>query len=47
MSGNGELLDRWDSPLFFHRESSRTTTFRSAGPDRRLWTDDDVVWPKP
>jgi hypothetical protein len=47
VSGNGELLDRWDSPLFFHRESSRTTTFRSAGPDRKLWTEDDVVWPKP
>lgn len=38
----GELVDRWGSPLFFHRESATSTTLRSAGPDRRLWTADDV-----
>lgn len=47
VSAQGELLDRWDSPLFFHRESSRRTGLRSAGPDRTLWTDDDVVRPVP
>lgn len=45
VSGAGELLDRWGTPLFFHRESARTTTYRSAGPDREMWTDDDVEWP--
>ena len=45
VSGDGELLDRWGTPLFFHRESSRRTGLRSAGPDREMWTDDDVVWP--
>lgn len=43
VSADGELLDRWGAPLFFHRESSRATTLRSAGPDGVLWTADDVV----
>lgn len=47
VSPEGELLDRWDSPLFFHRESWRRTELRSAGPDRKMWTDDDVVRPVP
>ena len=46
VSGAGELLDRWGTPLFFHRESSRRTGLRSAGPDREMWTEDDVVWPE-
>lgn len=46
VSRDGELLDRWGSPLFFHRESSRMILFRSAGPDREVWTEDDIVWPK-
>lgn len=43
LNANGELLDRWGEPVFFHRESSSRTSLRSAGPDRRLWTEDDVV----
>lgn len=39
----GELCDRWGTPFFFHAESARRMEVRSAGPDRRLWTDDDVV----
>jgi hypothetical protein len=46
VSARGELLDRWNHPLFFHRESSRRTTLRSAGADGTMWTDDDVVWPR-
>jgi hypothetical protein len=38
----GELCDRWGTPLFFHAESATRMEVRSAGPDRRLWTDDDV-----
>lgn len=38
----GELLDRWGTPLFFHRESARRTSIRSAGEDGKMWTDDDV-----
>lgn len=37
------LLDRWGTPVFFHRLSATTTALRSAGPDRELWTDDDIL----
>lgn len=39
----GELCDRWGTPFFFHAESATRMDLRSAGPDRKLWTDDDVV----
>jgi hypothetical protein len=39
----GELLDRWGTPYRFHPESAWMTTVRSAGPDRRMWTSDDVL----
>jgi hypothetical protein len=39
---DGELCDRWGTPYFFHSESRRRTTIRSAGPDRQMWTADDV-----
>lgn len=42
ISLNGELCDRWGTPYFFHSESRRRTTVRSAGPDRRMWSEDDV-----
>lgn len=47
VGADGELLDRWGSPLFFHRESARKTGYRSAGPDRVMWTGDDAEWPAP
>ncbi len=40
---DGELCDRWGTPFFFHAESATRMDVRSAGPDRRMWTDDDVV----
>ena len=46
ISGNGELLDRFGSPLFFHRETGTRFQVRSAGSDRLMWTDDDVVYPE-
>lgn len=39
----GELCDRWGTPFFFHAESATHMEIRSAGPDRRMWNDDDVV----
>jgi len=39
----GELVDSWGTPFFFHQESGSETEIRSAGPDRRLWTADDLV----
>ena len=39
----GELCDRWGTPFFFHAESSTRMEIRSAGPDRKMWNDDDVT----
>jgi hypothetical protein len=39
----GELCDRWGTPYFFHQLSGEKMEIRSAGPDHRLWTADDVV----
>jgi hypothetical protein len=38
----GRLLDRWGTPFHFHPVSSDTLEIRSAGPDHKLWTVDDV-----
>jgi hypothetical protein len=42
INGDGELLDRWQVPLFFHFVEANDVGVRSAGPDRVLWTADDV-----
>ena len=39
----GELCDRWGTPFFFHAESATRMEIRSAGPDKKMWSDDDVV----
>jgi hypothetical protein len=39
----GELVDAWGTPLFFHQLSGTDMEVRSAGPDRKLWTPDDRV----
>jgi hypothetical protein len=39
----GELVDPWGTALFFHQLSGDEMELRSAGPDRQLWTDDDLV----
>ena len=43
INGDGELLDRWQVPLFFHFVEANDVGVRSAGPDRVLWTADDVM----
>ena len=43
VNGNGELVDSWGTPLFFHQLSGSQTEVRSAGPDKQMWTADDVV----
>lgn len=45
MNDDGQLVDRWGSPIFVHPEAARVLTLRSAGPDRELFTDDDLQWP--
>lgn len=42
INARGELCDRWGTPFFFHAESGLRMEVRSAGPDKKLWTDDDV-----
>jgi hypothetical protein len=41
-NADGELVDRWTTPYFFHAQSATEMEIRSAGPDRKLWTDDDL-----
>jgi hypothetical protein len=36
------LVDRWGTPLFFHALGGRRFEIRSAGPDKEMWTADDV-----
>jgi hypothetical protein len=43
INADGELLDRWQVPLFFHFVEANDVGVRSAGPDRVLWTADDVL----
>jgi hypothetical protein len=43
LNADGELLDRWGTPYRFHPESAWVMTVRSAGPDRRMWTSDDIL----
>jgi len=42
LSRSFELIDRWGTPFFFHPESASSLTLTSAGPDRKLWTPDDI-----
>jgi len=40
---DGQLVDRWGTPFFFHQLASDEMQIRSAGPDRKMYTDDDEV----
>ena len=39
----GELVDNWGTPFFFHQISNTEMEIHSAGPDRLMWTADDLV----
>ena len=43
ISDRGELIDNWGTPFFFHQISGTEMEIRSAGPDRKLWTKDDLI----
>jgi hypothetical protein len=43
VNGNGELVDPWGTPYFFHQISGSDTEVRSAGPDKIMYTSDDIV----
>lgn len=42
LNAKGQLVDRWGSPLFFHVRDRDRIDIRSAGPDREMWTEDDL-----
>ncbi len=43
LNDQGELIDKWGTPYFFHQESSDKMEVRSAGPDKQLYTTDDYI----
>ena len=43
VNGEGEMCDRWGTPYFFHQLSAKAMEVRSAGADRKMWSNDDVV----
>lgn len=43
LNAGGELIDRWGTPYFFHQLTSDRMEIRSAGPDRILWNEDDLM----
>jgi hypothetical protein len=43
INGRGELVDSWGTPFFFHQLSGSEMEIRSAGPDKKMWTRDDLV----
>ena len=44
LNAQGELLDRWESPYYFHALSSKIMEIVSLGPDRELGTLDDIIF---
>jgi hypothetical protein len=45
LNGEGQLIDRWNSPLIPHPISRKLLELRSAGPDKVPYTGDDLLWP--
>jgi hypothetical protein len=45
INAEGALTDGWGTPYFFHHISANYMEVRSAGPDRLLYTADDLVVP--
>ncbi|HEX3717420.1 MAG TPA: hypothetical protein VH595_05580 [Verrucomicrobiae bacterium] len=43
IDAQGELIDPWGTPFFFHQLSGTVMEIHSAGPDRIMWSDDDLV----
>lgn len=40
---DGKLVDRWGTPYWFHPLSGQKMELRSAGPDREMFTPDDIL----
>ncbi|MBL9133985.1 MAG: hypothetical protein JNG86_22425 [Verrucomicrobiaceae bacterium] len=42
LNEKGQIIDRWGTALFFHVRDAQRIDIRSAGPDRTMWTADDL-----
>jgi len=40
---DGQMIDNWGTPYFFHQLSASVMEIHSAGPDKIMWTSDDLV----
>jgi hypothetical protein len=40
---DGKMVDRWGTPYGFHPVSGQKMELRSAGPDREMFTPDDIL----
>jgi hypothetical protein len=40
---DGQLTDRWGTPYWFHPNAGNQMEIRSAGPDKQMFTGDDIV----
>jgi len=43
IDSQGDLIDPWGTPYFFHQLSGQEMEIHCAGPDRKMWTADDIV----
>jgi len=43
LNEKGEMVDFWGTAFFFHQLSGSETEIRSAGPDKKMWTADDLT----
>ena len=43
LTSDSRLRDRWATPYFIHPRGNQAFEIRSAGPDRKLFTADDLV----
>ncbi|MBK1877912.1 hypothetical protein [Pelagicoccus mobilis] len=43
LNADGEIIDRWGTPYFFHTLSRHRIEVRSAGPDKLHWSEDDII----
>jgi hypothetical protein len=42
LNEQGQVVDRWGTPLFFHAVGDQRFEIRSGGPDRKMWSEDDI-----
>jgi len=43
INDQGQLVDPWGTPYFFHQLSGYDMEIHSAGPDKVMWTEDDLI----